>query len=150
MPRVAAAADIAAAPKAIWELMSDPHRYPEFADPTDRMIDVPDSEFGVGYTYKEYGGVPPFKSESVWTVTVHEPMTRQVRAGDDGQMRFDLDIVLTSVPAGTRLVMTLDLRPRWYLAALTWLMWPVLMRKRAQQAMDRTVANTKRLAEAGR
>ena len=41
----------------IWALMREPRRYREIADPTERMIDIPDREFGVGYVYKEYGGI---------------------------------------------------------------------------------------------
>ena len=147
MPSVASSIEIATAPDSIWALMCDPNRYPELADPTERMIDVPDAEFGVGYVYKEYGGIKPFMSESTWTVTAFEPKTRQVHEGDDGQMRFHLTIELTPAGEGTRLDQTLMLRPRWYMAPVSALMWPLMMRKRAQEAMDKTVANVKRMIE---
>jgi len=147
MPSVVSSIDIATPPDTVWALMCDPHRYPEFADPAERMIDVPDAEFGVGYTYTEYGGIKPFLSESRWTVTAFEPKTRQVHEGDDGKMRFHLTIDLTPTDGGTRLEQTLQLRPRWYLTPVTALMWPIMMRKRGQEAMDKTVANVKRLTE---
>jgi len=147
MPSVAASIDIATPPDTGWALMCDPHRYHEFADPTERMIDVPDTEFGVGYIYKEYGGIKPFLSESEWTVTAFEPKTRQVHEGDDGTMRFHLTINITPADGGTHLEQTLALRPRWYMAPVSALMWPIMMRKRAQEAMDKTVANVKRLTE---
>ena len=147
MPTVVSSIVISAPTDAVWELMCDPRRYPEFVDPTDRMIDVPDGEFGVGYTYKEYGGIKPFKGESTWTVTAFEPRTRQVHEGDDGQMRIQLTIALTPVEGGTRLDQTIVLRPRWYLAPLNAILWPVLMRKKTQGAMDQTVANVKRRIE---
>ncbi len=147
MPGVEASIDISAPPEAIWKLMCDPHTYPELADPTERLIDVPDGEFGVGYTYKEYGGIKPFMSESNWTVSEYEAMTRQRHLGDDGQMRFDLQIQLVPIETGTRLTQTLALEPRWYMAPVSAVLWPLMMRKRAQTAMDKTVANVKRMVE---
>ncbi|MBI4261024.1 MAG: SRPBCC family protein [Actinobacteria bacterium] len=76
MARVAVSTDVSAAPEAIWELMSAPDRYPEYVDATDRMIDVPDEDVGVGYRYREYGGIRPFVSESEWVVTEFEPTRR--------------------------------------------------------------------------
>jgi carbon monoxide dehydrogenase subunit G len=147
MPRVTASIDISAAPDAIWNLMCDPNTYPELADPTDRMIDVPDAEFGVGYVYKEYGGIAPFKGESEWEVTEYEPMTRQVHVGDDGQMTINLQIQLDEIEGGTRLTQSIDMTPRWYMLPVNAVLWPLMMRKRAQAAMDKTVANVKRMVE---
>ncbi len=48
MPSVTSSIDIATSPDTVWALMCDPHRYPEMADPTERMIDVPDTDFKVG------------------------------------------------------------------------------------------------------
>ncbi|MDX1547093.1 MAG: SRPBCC family protein [Rhodothermales bacterium] len=148
MAEVIASTDIAAPPAAIWALLCDPQCYPELADPTDRMLSVPDEEMGAGYVYREYGGVPPFKGESTWRVTVFEPMRRQVHVGDDGAMTMDLHIELEPTATGTRLTQRLAMTPRWYLAPVNLLLWPLLMRKRAQEAMDKTVVNVKRMAEA--
>ena len=147
MARVGASTQVNTGPEVIWALMCDPHRYPEIADPTERMIDVPDREIGVGYIYKEYGGIRPFLGESEWRVTEFEPMRRQVHIGDDGSMTLDLEIELTPTDGGTRLTQTLVLKPRWYLAPVNAILWPLFMRKRAQEAMDKTVANVKRIAE---
>lgn len=86
MTSVIASTDIAAPSNVIWELLCDPRRYPEFADPADRMLSVPNEEFGAGIVYREYGGIPPFKAESTWRVMAFEPMQRQVHVGDDGSM----------------------------------------------------------------
>lgn len=147
MGRVIASTEIAAPPQAIWAIMCDPHAYPEFADPTDRMLDVPEEDFGVGYTYREYGGVPPFKGESTWRVTVFEPMHRQVHVGDDGTMTMHLEIRIDPIPQGSRLTQTLELTPSWYLAPVNAVLWPLMLRKRAQAAMDKTVENVKRTLE---
>lgn len=135
-------------PEAIWMIMCDPHRYPEIADPTERMIDVPDGEFGVGYVYREYGGIKPFLDEAEWRVSELEPMRHQVHIGDDGSVRMHLEIELTQVDGGTRLTQTLGFEPRWYVAPVLAVLWPMMMRKRAQEGMNKTVANAERIAEA--
>ncbi len=147
MAQVVASTQINTGPEAIWALFCDPHRYPEYVDVTERMIEVPDREFGVGYVYKEYGGIKPFLSESEWRVTEFEPMRRQAHIGDDGKMTMDLDVDLTPTDAGTRLTITVGFKPRWYMAPVNAILWPLMMRKRAQEAMDKTVANVKRIAE---
>jgi carbon monoxide dehydrogenase subunit G len=147
MAEVTATVEIEAPAEKIWALMCDPHRYPEFADPTDRMLMVPTEPMGVGYTYREYGGIPPFKGESTWEVTVFEPMQTQVHVGDDGSMIFNLSVELAPVGSGTRLTQRLHLLPRWYLRPVSAVLWPLLLRNRAQSAMDKTVQNVKRLAE---
>lgn len=147
MAEVVASIDIGARPESIWALMCDPHLYPELADPTDRMLSVPDEKMGVGYVYREYGGVPPFKGESTWRVTVFEPKRRQVHVGDDGSMTLDLTIEIDPLERGSRLTQRLKLKPRWYLVPLNVILWPLIMRRRAQEAMDKTVQNVKRKAE---
>lgn len=149
MGRVTASVEVKAPPESVWALMSDPDRYPDFVTATQRMLEVPAGEFGLGSEYREYGGVPPFLSESVWKVTRFEPMRVQTHMGDEGKMRIPLDIELTPTMKGTRLTMTLGLEPRWFLVPVNALLWPLMMRKRAQEVLDATVANAKRIVEAG-
>ena len=148
MAEVLAASDVAAPPEVIWALLCDPTCYPELADPTDRMLAVPDGEFGVGSEYREYGGVPPFKGESTWRVTVFDPIRRQVHVGDDGAATMTLDILLEPHEGGTRYSQRLAMEMRWYMRPVMAVLWPLMMRGRAQEAMDKTVANVKRMAEA--
>ncbi len=148
MAQTTASTQINTGPEVIWALMCDPNRYPEIADPTERMIDVPDGEIGVGYVYKEYGGIRPFIGESEWRVTEFEPMRRQVHIGDDGSMTMNLLVELAPTDGGTRFTLTLGMKPRWYLAPVNAILWPLLMRKRAREGIDKTVANVKRIAEA--
>lgn len=147
MAQVVASIQIDTGPEPIWALMSDPHRYPDFVDATERMVDVGSGEFGVGYTYKEYGGIKPFLGESEWRVTAFEPMRHQAHVGDDGKMRIPLDIKLTPNDGGTQLTITIAMEPRWFLAPVNAILWPLMMRKRAQAVLDKTVTNAKRIAE---
>jgi hypothetical protein len=148
MPRVVVTIDIAAPVEAVWALMCDPYRYPDFVDTTERMVEVPDRAFAVGYSYKEFGGIRPFLGESTWTVLELEPPLRQVQRGDDGMMTIDLLIEMHRVAGGTRLTHTLELRPRWYMAPLNAILWPLFMKKRVYASMEKTNQNVKRLIEA--
>ncbi|MEW5990599.1 MAG: SRPBCC family protein [Chloroflexota bacterium] len=147
MARVTASTEIVGPPDSVWALLCDPTRYPELSAATVRMLDVPGEELRVGSVYREYGGVPPFRGESERRVTEFQPKTRQVHVGDDGSMTIDLTIDLVPTASGTGLTMSLDLRPRWFLAPINAVLWPLLMRRRSQDAIDATVANAKRIVE---
>ena len=62
-------------------------------------------------------------------------------------MTMHLEIELGPTDDGVRLTQRLELRPRWWLWPMATVLWPLLMRGRVQEAMDRTVANAKRMAE---
>jgi len=135
-------------PEAIWSLMSDPARYPEFVGATDKMLDAGSGEFGVGYTYREFGGIEPFFSESTWTVSSYQPMRHQSHQGDDGKMRMSLDIELEPVGDATRLTFVFGLNPRWYLAVPLAAMWALSLRKRTQGVIDASAQAAKSIVEA--
>lgn len=150
MATITGSAVVDTGPEAVWALLCDPALYPDLVEFTDRMVEVPDGEFGQGTTYKEYGGIKPFKGESTWTVTEFVPMTRQVHHGTDPAMVFDLTIDLEPVDDGsTRFTQTIELTPKWFAKPLNVIMWPLLLRDRAQAAMDRTIQNFKARAESG-
>jgi len=62
-------------------------------------------------------------------------------------MTIELVIEVEPTRSGTRLTQRLELRPRWYLAPVLALLWPLFLKSRAQTAMDRTVFNLKRSLE---
>jgi hypothetical protein len=89
-------------------------------------------------------------SESDWIVTAYEPMTHQRHLGDDGKMRMLLDLDVEAIDADTsRLTITFGLEPRWFLAVPFAILWLLMMRKRVPGAVDATVADAKRIVEAG-
>src|SRR5215210_883137 len=147
MAVVTASMEIRAAPESVWALMCDANRYHEWADPTDHMLCVPSEDVGLDFVYREYGGIPPFKGESEWRVSEFEPIRRQVHVGDIGTMKIDIRIDLQPTSAGTKFTVTVALRPRWFLAPINAILWPLFMRNRSQQSVERTVANVKRIVE---
>jgi hypothetical protein len=139
--------EINASSDVVWETISNPALYPEISDVTDRMISVPDDEFGYGYVYEEYGGVPPFKAESRWEVTRYNPKSRQVHIGDDGSTKTILTFEFKPTNNGTHVIQKIRLKPPWYQLPIFYVMWLLFMRKRGQAALDKTVSNLKQVAE---
>jgi hypothetical protein len=130
--------------------LSEPKHYPAYVTATEKLLEASDETVRVGSTYREYGGVPPFLGESDWTVTEFEPMTHQRHIGDDGKMRMPLDLDVAAIDdERTRLTITFGLEPRWFLAIPNAILWPLMMRRRVQQVIHDTVANAKRIVEAG-
>ena len=97
-------------PEPIRAHMCEPHHHREIADPTEGMIGVPSREFGVGYIYKEHGGITTFIGEAEWRVTDFEPKRHQVHIGVDASMTMHLEIELTPADVGTRLTQALILK----------------------------------------
>ncbi len=147
MLHVSSSIEISAPEERVWDLESDPRRYPEWVVAVDRMLAVPDDGLQQGATYREYGGIAPFKSESGWLVTVFEPHRRQVHLGDDGTVEIELTIEIEPIVGGSRLTHTFEARPRGVQGALVRLMWPLVIKRRLQRDTDRTLANAKRLVE---
>lgn len=148
MPHIESSIEIAAPPEKVWELISDPDRYPEWVVPTDEMLEVPQGELGAGSVYKERGGIAPFKGTSEWRVNAFEPHHRQVHDGDDGTMKIHLEIEITPAGGGSRMRQSIDAEPRWFIAPLVLVLWPLMLRSKAQRAMDDTLANAKAIVEA--
>ena len=147
---VTASTVIDASPDVVWDLYCDPHRYPEIAHATERMLHVPDGPMDVGYTYREIGVMGPFKSEDEWLVTEFEPKRRQVHVADDGTARTHLEIDIEPTPTGCRVTQRFGVEPRGAMKVVIGVLWPLFMRRLAQRAMRITVANYKEAAEASR
>jgi hypothetical protein len=145
---VHASAQISAPCDTVWDLYCDPHRYPEIAHATERMLHVPEGPMGVGYAYKEVGTLGPFKSEDEWTVTTFEPKRRQVHRVDEGPMGLYLEIDIEPTPSGCRVTQGFGIEPRGAMRVMAPVLWPLFMRRLVQHAMERTVANAKAVAEA--
>ena len=141
--------EIQASPEQVWALLSDAQRFPEWVAFTDRMVEAPEGALEAGSTYREYGGVAPFKSESAWRVTEFDAPRRQVHVGGDKQMEITLTLELEPSGGGTRLRQQLDFQPRGLMAPLSMVLWPLLMRRKSERAMHTTFGNAKRILESG-
>lgn len=150
MPSVSSTIEINSRPEPIWQLLSEPNRYSDYVTATHELLDTSHDSVETGSTYREYGGVPPFIGESDWLVTEYQPVTHQHHIGDDGKVRMPLDLDVEAInDEKSLLTITLGLEPRWFLAVPMAILWPLMMRRRAQKVIDDTVANAKRIVETG-
>ena len=147
MPRIVTSVVVDANPERVWEIMCDANRYHEFVVPTDKVLEAPEGPIERGSVYREHGGIPPFKAESVWHVTEFEKPSHQVHIGDDGTMTMTLDLKMAAVGSGTRITFDIDFKPRWWKAPLVYPMWFAFMGGRGKKAMDQTAQNFKKFAE---
>lgn len=143
MVAVSGSREVHAPLEGVWTFLSDVPGYPHWVDATDEVLEAPPVALDVGYVYREYGGVPPFKGESTWTITEWEPMTRQVHLGDDGFVRMNLLISVGEDSKATNVSMTIQLTPRWFLVPLFYPLWPIMMKNRTTETMGRTLDEMK-------
>lgn len=147
MPRIERTEEEKASPEQVWALMCDAKRFPEWVEFVDRMVEVPDGAMETGFTWRTYGGIAPFKSEIQWRVTESDAPRRQVRMGENSQTQITFTMELTAAGDRTRVRAQMDFQPRGVMVPMSKIMWPLLMRGRAQRAMEGTLANAKRILE---
>lgn len=148
MPSIEYTTTVAASPEAVWQLMTDYERVPEWVVMVDEMIEPP-SEIAVGQSYREHGGMGPFKAETRWEFTQVDPQRRLVATGQSGPMGLQLAQQLEPDGDGTRVTVRMDLSPKWYIALQTGVMWPLFMKRKTNAQMQETGANAEPILAEG-
>jgi carbon monoxide dehydrogenase subunit G len=152
MPRnpertAAATVVVSAPPEAVWELVSDPERFGEWAELTEEVIRA-DKPLRLGSTYEERNVVlGPIKGTSRWTVVQHEAPRRQMHRGEGIALASSLDFFMELEPAERATQLTVGLRYRPGLGALGALIDRIHLRGSVQAAMERSAANVAAIAE---
>src|SRR4030088_3253173 len=108
----AATVVVPAQPEAVWELVSDPGRFAEWAQLTEEVIRA-DRPLGLGSTYEERNVVlGPIKGTSHWTVVQHEVPRRQTHRGEGIALAASLDFFIELETAEQATQLTAGLRYR--------------------------------------
>ena len=143
----AATVVVPASPAAVWDLVSDPDRFAEWAELTEEVIRA-DRPLRIGSTYEERNVVlGPITGQSRWTVVEHEAPRRQTHRGEGLALAASLDFFLELEPAEGATQLTLGLRYRAAYGALGALIDRVYSRRSIQTAMERSAANVAAIAE---
>src|SRR5205807_3467419 len=109
---------VPAPPEAVWQLVSDPDRFAEWAELTEEVTSS-DRPLQLGSTYEERNVVlGPIKGTSRWTVVQHEAPRRQTHRGEGIALAASLDFFLELEPAEGATQLTLGLRYRAAYGAL--------------------------------
>jgi carbon monoxide dehydrogenase subunit G len=152
MPRnpertAAATVVVSAPPEAVWELVSDPERFGEWAELTEEVIRA-DKPLRLGSTYEERNVVlGPIRGTSRWTVVQHEAPRRQTHRGEGIALASSLDFFMELEPVEQATQLTVGLRYRPGLGALGGLIDRLHARRAMQSAMQRSAANVATIAE---
>jgi carbon monoxide dehydrogenase subunit G len=138
---------VSAPPEAVWELVSDPERFGEWAELTEEVIRA-DKPLRLGSTYEERNVVlGPIKGTSRWTVVQHEAPRRQTHRGERIALAASLDFFMELEAAEQATQLTVGLRYRPGLGALGALIDRLHARRAMQSAMERSAANVAAIAE---
>jgi carbon monoxide dehydrogenase subunit G len=144
---VAGTALVAAPPEAVWELVSDPDRFAEWAALTEEVTRA-DKPLKLGSTYEERNIVlGPIKGTSRWTVVQHEAPRRQTHRGEGIALAASLDFFIELEPDEQATRLTIGLRYRPGLGPLGALIDRVHLHRSMQAAMERSAANLAAIAE---
>ena len=142
----AATVVVSAPPDAVWELVSDPERFGEWAELTDEVIRA-DKPLRLGSTYEERNVVlGPIKGTSRWTVVQHEAPRRQTHRGEGIALAASLDFFMELEPAEQATQLTVGLRYRPGLGVIGALIDRIHARRAMQAAMERSAANLAAIA----
>jgi carbon monoxide dehydrogenase subunit G len=143
---VAATTVVPAPPEAVWDLISDPDRFAEWAELTEEVIRA-DKPLKLGSTYEERNVVlGPIKGMSRWTVVQHEAPRRQTHRGEGIALAASLDFFIELDPAERATQLTVGLRYRSGLGPLGALIDRLYARRSMRAAMERSAANLAAIA----
>jgi carbon monoxide dehydrogenase subunit G len=143
---VSATTTIPAAPEAVWDLVSDPARFAEWADRTLEVSSA-DSQLRLGSNYEERNRViGPLTGSSRWTVVEHEAPRRQTHRGEGIAMAAALDFFVELRPVDNATEVTLGLRYRPGFGLVGTALDRLYFRRSLQQSFNRTAANLAELA----
>lgn len=110
MSRMSRCVDIAAPANAVWPLLEDVRRLPEFSSATVAVEDAPERITAVGQTYVQVGRILGKRYSSTWRVVALEP--RRL-IGSEGSLGYGVSYCLTQSLDATgddtcRLTITID------------------------------------------
>ena len=150
MGRVQSTVLIDAAPDAVWEVLNDTDRWPEWIDFTEKVTYVSDESFREGTVYREIAGPGPLSSESEWRVTEFDPPRRQVHRSDLGIGKVVITFELDPADGYTRVHQTYDFEVLPQFRPLGWLLERLIVRWLIQRGVNRTLSGLKRVVEEGK
>ena len=135
----ASSIDIAASPAAVWARLVRTTEYPELLSPSQEILAADHGVVRSGSFFRERAKIGPLRTVLDWTATEVDVNRWLVTEGTDGYVRIRLEWLLTETDDGTRLVQTMRLHPRWFMSPVVALLWPLMLRRRAQRAWDETL-----------
>ncbi len=138
---------IEAPPEAVWKLLSDLSRIPEYVYFVREVFDI-SGPANLGTVYKERAKPGPFESVSEWCITDFEPPRRQVHEGTMPEMNASIMSRLEPEGGVTRYYLSMDFACLPRIRPLGVLLEILFVRRRAQSDLRRVLGSVKRIVEA--
>jgi len=82
MSKITVTGTVDAPREAVWELLTDPKRQPEYSEGVDEVVGDPPEELAAGVTYRDAGSLGPVRVETEWEVTAFAPPHRLIVHGN--------------------------------------------------------------------
>jgi carbon monoxide dehydrogenase subunit G len=111
MPHIEQSALISAAPEAVWDVVSDPQRAPDWMPDLDRRELLSPGTLAIGAHWRDHGRLRKKTFQSEYVITMWEPPTRlayqQVSGRESGYL-WDERVEIKSEDSGTRVTIHLE------------------------------------------
>lgn len=147
MAKVTTSTYIDAAQPKVWAFINDLRRKPEYVHFVREVFDFPGHPVGAGTMYRERARFGPRESVSEWFFVQFDPPRRQVQRSQSKEMDASFTAELQAEGSGTRLTVALDVRLFPAFRPLGWILEKLIVRRKMQGDVERTVKTLKRLIE---
>lgn len=146
MSRVEVSVDIAAAPQAVWDFVSDLRRIPQWIEDTLAMLSVEPEPAQLGTVYRERSRIiGPLSQVTTWTISEFDPPRFQKHDGQVPMMSStSVSFGLEPSPAGTAFALVFEYTPGNPLSSLT---DRLFLKKNLQSGFQRSLQTLKALVE---
>lgn len=148
MPRIRIIEHIEAPPEAVWTLISDIRRGPEWVTVMEELVHLSDEQVKAGTTYREVSKIGPSRSETEWRITTFDPPNVQVHECREPTLKAELTMQVEPDGEGTRFIHQTDFRMMPVFRPIGWIAETLFGKRLMQREMRQTVANVKRMLEA--
>jgi len=138
---------IEAPPEAVWELLSDLSRIPEYVYFVREVFDI-SGPADLDVVYKERAKPGLFESVSEWRITVFEPPRRQAHECAMPEMDASVMSHLEPEDGGTRYSLSMDFAVLPRIRPLGVLLENLFVRRKVQSDCRRVLGDCKRVVEA--
>ena len=147
MPQIRIVEHIDAPPEAVWALISDIRRGPEWVTVMEEVVHVSDEQTTQGTVYREISKIGPSRSETEWRITRFDPPRVQIHECKEPTLQATLTMQVEPDGTGSRFIHQTDFEMLPVFRPLGWLAESLVGKRLMQREMTQTVANAKRLLE---
>ena len=136
MPRIHRTEHIQASPQAVWDLMCDIRRGPEWVTVMLEVLHVSEGPIGKGSSYRELSKVGPSKSETEWTITEFNPPKVQVHESRGKELQAVLTLRVEPDGEGARFTHQTEYKMMPGFRPLGWLLETVFAHRMMKKGID--------------